>query len=164
MANSDEYTATMIALGPGLGACVLASLPFNSPSLMGTLLLYPTFLGTFLLGLPALGWCLASACLQQESPGHQRRLIWWAFSLAAPVWHFIVIDACFRSVCHSQSCRMEFDTALRCLPLDCHSGWLPWNCSFTLGHSMKSSVSVFTRVELRYPDYRASMILRAAVA
>ena len=96
MANSDEYTATMIALGPGLGACVLTSLPFNSPSLMGTLLLYPTFLGTFLLGVPALGWCLASACLQQEPPGHQRRLIWWAFSLAAPVWHFIVIDASFR--------------------------------------------------------------------
>ena len=98
MANSDEYIATMIALGPGLGACVLVSLPFNTPSLMGTFLLYPTFLGTFLLGLPFLGWCLASACLQQEPPGHESRMIWWVCSLVAPVWHFIVIDASFRVI------------------------------------------------------------------
>src|SRR4051794_15988201 len=95
MTNSDEYTATLLALGPGLVGCALmAIVEFRTDEfiLMQFIYFYAAVLLAFLPSLPALGLCLGQAHPRIGKP----RRIWWIPSMPATVWHIAIVDGSYR--------------------------------------------------------------------
>lgn len=100
MANSDDYRATLLALGPGLISCaVMGVVEFGGEgfALLNLIFAYALALLIFLPGLPMLGYCLARASPRRLEPVIGRvRMMWLVLSLAALTWHIVVLDISFR--------------------------------------------------------------------
>jgi hypothetical protein len=102
--NSDDYAATMLAVGPGVLACVLLGfLEFGLKSVPSFGIVFPltaygvALLG-FLPGLPIFGYCLSQAIPRSAGlPPIFVSIAWLAACPFAVTWHFLVIDLSFRS-------------------------------------------------------------------
>jgi hypothetical protein len=94
--NSDDYLATLLALGPGLVACALMGVvEFAGQGVVSLLWIftYPAALLAFLPGLPALGLCLARAWPRETGMGSERlRSGWLLLSSVVPMWHIAIVD------------------------------------------------------------------------
>lgn len=101
--NSDDYAATLLAVGPGVLACAIFAMletGFRSWPSFGFAFppsAYAAVLFGFLPGLPTFGYCLSRAI--PRSAGIPSLTIYLPWLLACPLgltWHFVVIDLSFR--------------------------------------------------------------------
>jgi hypothetical protein len=103
---SDEYIATMIAMGPGLLVCPLLQWLWAPESFFPGLLVAPLSYGSllivFLPGIPTLGLCISRAFPRNSTGNHHARgMTWLAASVVAPWWHLGLLEASSRLAIHA---------------------------------------------------------------